>query len=150
MCAMEVASMGVPVWYSSAVNWKDWNSSQWLAEWRSKWLLCPCTNSSLSFYIHSMPYSSCLLQTPVLFMTHHTAPAVTELLWPSVFHEKLPYTALACKINKMGVQLQHLFKIICNNLINCYCNYTSKETELRLGRQDQNCHFLSLWVCAVW
>lgn len=150
MCAREVAGMGVSAWYSSTVDWKDWNSSRWLAGWRSKWLPCPYANSSLSFYIHSVPYSSCLLQTPILFMTHHTAPAVSEVLLPSVFHEKLPCAALACKMNEAGAQLQHLPKIICDNLIKLYCNYTSEETELRLGRQAQFCHFLSLWVFAIW
>lgn len=70
-------------------------------------------------------------------MTHHAAPAVSEKLRPSVFQEKLPCTALACKMNEAGDQLQQLPKIICDNLIKLYCNYTSEETELRLGRQAQ-------------
>jgi len=67
--------MGVSAWFSSTVDWKDGNSSQWLAGWRSKWFtpslcelfiiilhslcaiqLLPATNTNL---IYGTSYSPC-------------------------------------------------------------------------------------------
>lgn len=119
------------------------------SKWRSECLSHPYLNSLLSFYTvcHSAP-ACCSHQA---YLWHGTQPLQKERhSGPyTVFHKTLPCAALACKMNEVGALLQHLPKILCDNLIKFNCNYTSQERKLRLGRQAQICHFLSFSVFSI-